>query len=249
MKISIITVCLNSELTIAKTLNSVAQQSYKDVEHIIVDGVSSDRTLQIINSEGLHVSKLISEKDKGIYDAMNKGVALATGDVIAFLNADDFYANHDVLQQVAETMRNKQLDALYGDVEFFRASKPNEVIRKYNSGLFTPARLRLGIMPAHPALFLKRAIFERCGPFDISYKISGDFEFIARAFKGRDLKALHLRQIFVRMQSGGVSTSGWRSTLRINRENIRACRNNGIYTNWAFMMLRYPFKLFEFFVM
>jgi glycosyltransferase involved in cell wall biosynthesis len=247
MRISVITVCYNSAKTISETLRSVRNQTYSDIEHIVIDGGSTDSTLDVIATEGEHLANLVSEKDNGIYDAMNKGVNLATGDIVAFLNADDFYKDANVLAQVALLMQSKRLDALYGDVEFFRAGQKNDVVRRYNSARFSASRLSWGLMPAHPALFVRRAIFERCGLFRTDYKIAGDFEFIAKIFKNDELRYSHLPESLVCMQMGGISTSGWRATLLLNREIIRACRSNGIPTNWGKMLLRYPFKVLEFF--
>ena len=166
--------------------------------------------------------------------------------MVVFLNADDFYKDAGVLARVAGLMHDEQLDALYGDVEFFHPDRRDEVARYYNSGRFTASRLAWGWMPAHPALFMRRVLFERYGGFRTDYRIAADFEFIARVFKHRDLRHRHLPETLVRMQLGGVSTSGWRATLRINREMMRACRANGIRTNWFKMLARYPWKAMEF---
>lgn len=247
MKISVITICYNSAKTIGHTLRSVREQTHGDIEHIIVDGCSNDNTLEVVKAEGLHVAKVVSERDKGIYDAMNKGIQLATGDVVAFLNADDFYKDANVLARVARVMQAEQLDTLYGDVEFFRPGQQDAVARRYNSARFTADRLGWGWMPAHPALFVRRALFERYGTFRTDYRIAGDFEFVARVFQHADLRHRHLPEVLVRMQMGGISTSGWRATLQLNREMMRACRANAIPTNWPKMLLRYPFKALEFF--
>lgn len=247
MKITVITVCYNSAETIGHTLRSVREQTYCNIEHIVVDGGSTDNTLVVVAAEGAHVAKFVSEKDNGIYDAMNKGIQLATGDVVAFLNADDFYKDPEVLAQVAKVLRAEQLDALYGDVEFFRSGKQDAVARRYNSGQFTAGRLGWGWMPAHPALFVRRALFDRYGLFRTDYRIAGDFEFIARVFKHPELRHRHLPKSLVCMQMGGISTSGWRATLQLNREMMRACRANAIPTNWLKMLARYPLKALEFF--
>lgn len=247
MKLSIVTVCYNSAKTIGRTLRSVREQTYGEIEHIVIDGGSTDNTLDIVTAEGAHVVKLVSEADDGIYDAMNKGLKIATGDVIAFLNADDFYKNSSVLAHVVRVMQTEQLDALYGDVEFFRPDRETVVARRYNSGRFKANRLGWGWMPAHPALFVRKALFERYGTFCTDYRIAGDFEFIARVFKHQELRHRHLSESLVCMQMGGVSTSGWRATLLLNREMMRACRANGITTNWMKMLSRYGFKLREFF--
>lgn len=246
MKISIITVSFNSSKTIARSLLSVANQSYTDVEHIVIDGASTDSTMQVVAEHKAGIAKIVSEPDSGIYEAMNKGVALATGDIVGFLNADDFYKNSDVLMRVAQVMQAENLDALYGDVEFFRAGEEYKVVRRYNSGQFTPSRLGWGWMPAHPALFVRSKLFEKFGCFQLNYRIAGDFEFIARVFKNHELRHRHLSEPLVSMQLGGVSTSGWRATLLLNMEMMRACRSNSIPTNWLKMLSRYPLKLKEF---
>ena len=246
MKISIVTVCFNSSKTIGRTLRSVREQTYGEIEHIVIDGGSLDNTLEVVNTEGSHVHKLVSEKDNGIYDAMNKGVQLATGDVVAFLNSDDFYSDKEVLARVAKVMQAEHLDALYGNLEFFYPSEENSVARRYNSGRFTVAKLGCGWMPAHPALFVRKALFERHGLFRTEYRIAGDFEFIARVFTKPGLRHRHLAESLVRMQMGGISTSGWRATLLLNQEMLRACRTNAIPTSWLHILSRYPLKLLEF---
>jgi glycosyltransferase involved in cell wall biosynthesis len=247
LKISVITVCYNSAKTIGVTLRSVREQTFGEIDHVVIDGGSTDNTLEVVSAEGKHVAKLVTEKDNGIYDAMNKGIQLVTGDIVAFLNADDFYKDSYVLARVAQVMEAEQLDALYGDVEFFRPGQQNTLVRRYNSGRFTAGRLGWGWMPAHPALFVRRDLFERYGTFRTDYRIAGDFEFIARVFKHPELRHRHLPESLVRMQLGGVSTSGWRATLQLNREMMRACRANAIPTNWLKMLLRYPLKALEFF--
>jgi len=246
LKISIVTVCFNSSATIADTLRSVAGQRGVEIEHIVVDGASTDATLAVLNEHGGHVAHRVSEPDRGIYDAMNKGVRLSNGDVVAFLNADDVYAHDEVIARVALIMEREQLDALFGDVMFFDARYPACRVRRYDSGRFTPERLAWGWMPAHPALFLRREIFERIGPFRTDYRIAGDFEFVARAFRTGELRYHHLPEVLVQMRVGGISTSGWRNTLLLNQEVMRACRENDIPTNWLKILSKYPAKALEF---
>ena len=246
MKISIITVCYNSAQTISLTLESVREQTHDAIEHIVIDGGSSDETLAVVAREGKHVAKLVSEPDRGIYDAMNKGIEIATGDVIAFLNADDYYHDVTVLERVAKVMQEERLDALYGDVEFFRSTRPDGVARRYNSGRFSAGALSWGWMPAHPALFVRRTLFKRFGGFRVDYRIAGDFEFVARVFQHGQLRHRHLSAVLVRMKLGGASTGGWRATVELNRAMMRACRANAVPTNWFKLMLRYPFKGWEF---
>lgn len=249
MKASIITVCRNSSLTIADTLDSVAGQTYRDIEHIIVDGCSTDDTLNIVrrfSNGSRNPPRVVSEPDDGIYDAMNKGVLMAKGDVIAFLNADDVYASSTVVARVVDVMSRQGLDALYGDVLFFRPTDTATPVRRYSSRRFSPERLAWGLMPAHPTLFLRRQIFERLGGFRTDYRIAGDFEFVARAFAIAELRYRYLPEILVHMRTGGVSTGGLRNTLLLNREVLRACRANGIKTNVLKVLSKYPSKILEF---
>ena len=246
MKISIITVCYNSVQTIGETLDSVTAQTHPDTEHIVVDGASTDGTLEVVKRRGKHVTRLISEPDHGIYDAMNKGLRLATGDIIGFLNADDVYADTGVLARVSATMEAESLDALFGDAEFFSPDRPDRPLRRYRSERFRPERIAWGWMPAHPALFLRRQVYERFGLFSTDYRIAGDFELVARIFHGDTLKYRHVPEVLVRMRTGGVSTGGWRNTLLLNREVLRACRENGISTSLPRILSKYPAKLLEY---
>lgn len=246
MKFSIVTVVRNARDTLPLTIASVRQQTHRNVEHIIVDGASSDGTVDVIRTHATNIAKWISEPDVGIYDAMNKGIRLATGDVIAFLNADDIYVSDRLLDEIAELMTSQDLDAVYGDVVYVRPSSPDHIRRRYRSGRFSPAMLRWGMMPAHPSLFLRRQVFEKIGEFRTDYRISGDFEFIARVFSDPGVRFKYVPQVFVRMALGGVSTAGWRNNVLANREVLRACRENSIPTNWIMVLSKYPLKLLEF---
>lgn len=246
MKISTITVCFNSATTIASTLHSVAQQKNLDIEHVVIDGDSTDGTVDLVCQHGTHVSTLVSEPDWGIYDAMNKGLRLSCGDVICFLNADDRYAHTNVLANVAEQMEREGLDALLGDVAFFHADAPDRMIRRYRSARFKPERLGWGWMPAHPALFVRRAVYDRVGLFRTDFKIAGDYDWVVRAFKSGNLRYQYRPEVLVHMQMGGISTRGWRNSLLLNQEVMRACRENGIATNWFKILSKYPFKLWEY---
>ncbi len=244
MKFSVITVVFNAVATVADAVRSVQSQTHPDVQHIIIDGASTDGTLDVLHAILNDCVLLISEPDKGIYDAMNKGLARADGEVICFLNADDVYAHSDVLSQV-NTILAKGSDALYGDVAYFRADAPEKMVRRYRSGRFRPDRIAYGWMPAHPALFLRQTVYEHVGLFRTDYSIAGDFEFIARAFGGGTLRLEYLPEILVRMRMGGVSTANWRSKVVLNREVLRACRENGVHTNMLKILSKYPLKLLE----
>ncbi len=247
MKFSVITVCFNSARSIEHTLRSVLEQSYPNVEHILVDGGSTDETLAIITRYRRPSLTVLSEPDEGIYDAMNKGLRLASGDIICFLNADDHYISKGSLALVAEQVQDSHLDVLLTDVAFFRPDASHKVVRRYRTKHFNPRALAWGWMPAHPALFAKRDVYEKYGPFDTSFKIAGDYEWIVRAFKDDTLLYRHLPQVLVKMQTGGVSSRGILSKWTLNQEVIRACRQNGVYTNWWMILSKYPRKLVEYF--
>lgn len=244
--ISVITVCYNSAATLARALQSVADQDWPRVEHIVIDGASKDDTARIIEQFRPRLAHVLSEPDEGIYDAMNKGLDRATGDIVCFLNADDQYAANTVLSRVATLMHEYQLDALIGDVGFFHESNPQRMVRRYRSNRFTPGRLAWGWMPAHPALFLSRAVVGRVGRFKTDYRIAGDYEFIVRAFLGQEVRYRHLPEVLVNMLTGGASTGGFGAKLRLNREVLRACRENGLQTNIVKILSKYPAKILEF---
>jgi glycosyltransferase involved in cell wall biosynthesis len=248
LSFSVITVCYNSAETLGRALRSVAQQDWPNVEHIVIDGGSKDATPEVLEASKACLSQVVSEPDRGIYDAMNKGIDLATGDVICFLNADDYYDSTQVLSKVAAAMQQEHLDAVLGDVGFFRKDNINRLVRHYRSGRFTPKRLAWGWMPAHPALFMRKEVFKRIGHFKIDYQIAADYEYVVRAFCGQTpLSYKHLPEVLVRMQMGGVSTKGIGATIRLNQEIIRACRENGVSTNYFKILVKYPLKLLEFF--
>lgn len=239
--------CFNSAATIGDALQSVAGQSWPHVEHIVVDGASTDATMSVIDRFRSRLAKVVSEPDHGIYDAMNKGLTLAGGDIVCFLNADDMYAHEHVLADVAGAMSRNKLDALFGDVVFFRPDVPDKNVRRYRSYRFQPESLARGWMPPHPALFVRHAVFRRVGGFRDNYRIAGDFEFVARAFGKGDLRYQYLPEVLVKMRMGGISTAGWRNKLLLNKEVLRACRENGIPTNMVKILSKYPAKLLEYF--
>ena len=245
LTISVITVCFNNAVTLERALNSVIIQDWPNVEYIVIDGASTDGSVKILDCFKSKLDHLVSEPDEGIYDAMNKGLKLASGGIVCFLNADDQYASSGVLSKVAFQMLEHNLDALLGDVAFFRPSDPWLMVRRYRSDRFTPERLAWGLMPAHPALFLSREVVQRVGLFKTDYRIAGDFEFIVRAFHGHALRYRHLSEVLVRMQTGGASTNGWRSKIMLNREVLRACRENGVHTNIVKILSKYPAKVLE----
>lgn len=241
MKISIITVCFNSAYTIEDTILSVISQTHKDIEYIIVDGGSTDNTLAIIDKYRTNISHLISEPDDGLYDAMNKGIKLATGDAIGILNSDDIFFDEFVIEKI-----NKNLigfDAVYGDIAFYKGNNFNKIIRYYSSRNFSKKKLAFGIMPAHPSLYVSRNHLLECGFYDTRYKIASDFDLIIRLFNQAGFKSRYIPELLVKMRTGGISTSSLSSNVILNKEIIVACHRHGINTNWLKILSKYPRKL------
>lgn len=246
-RFSVITVCRNSAATLERALLSVSKQDWPSVEHIVIDGASTDGTAAILNRFKSNLTHVLSEPDQGIYDAMNKGLQLASGDWFCFLNADDQYASSRVLTSVADVVRANKFDAVFGDVAFFDANDLTRMVRRYRSDRFTPERLAYGWMPAHPALFLAKSVIQRVGFFKPTYRIAGDFDYIARAFYGHNLRYAHMPEVLVHMQTGGASTAGWHSKVLLNQEVLHSCRENGIPTNLFKILSKYPMKFLELF--
>ena len=242
MKFSIITAVHNEARNIEATLQSVADQRGVEVEHIIVDGGSKDGTLDIVRRMASTALQLLSEPDRGIYDAFNKGLRRASGDVIAFLNAGDTYLGDDIIATVEQQFAQYRVDAVFGDLLIVSAADQSRVVRHYQSAQFRPELLAQGFMPAHPTLFLRRTVYDRVGEFDRSYRQSGDFEFCVRAFYKHRISYRYIPREMVRMLSGGVTNRGLRSKLINSREMLRACRNNGVATSYLRLTTRLPRK-------
>lgn len=249
MTISIITTTYNSEATIADTIESILRQSYKDIEYWVVDGCSKDDTLKILKhyepmfGGRMHV---ISEPDNGIYDAMNKGIKQCTGDVVGILNSDDYFTSDDIIKSVAKAFKEKDIDAVYGDIHFIHDGKPERIVRYYSSAMFHPFWLRFGFMPAHPSFYVKREVYERFGTYSTDYKIASDYDMMVRLFHTHRIRALYLGRDFVTMRTGGISTRSLRNRMLITRENVEACRRNGMYTNTLLISVKYLYKAFGF---
>jgi glycosyltransferase involved in cell wall biosynthesis len=247
MKISIITATWNSGATLRDTMRSVLSQSYQDFEHIIVDGGSADNTIDIIRElEPEYGGKLkwISEKDNGLYDAMNKGIRMATGDVVGILNSDDFYTADDVLKNIV-TALDEHTDAVYGDVHFVNGDDLTKIVRYYSSKHFRRWKMKLGFMPAHPSFYCRRDVYARYGGFDISFKIGADFENLVRLIYKAKINTKYIPMDFVTMRAGGVSTSGLKSYVIIFEEGLRALKMNGVTASPLLLCLRYPSKVVE----
>lgn len=246
LKVSVITVCYNSEKTIRGTIESVLSQNYPFIEHIIVDGLSKDGTMNVINEYKGRISQIISESDLGIYDAMNKGLAKATGDIIGILNSDDIFDSPDVISNVVDHFNSvPSAEIVFGDTVYVDPENIDKVTRFYCSKNFKPFKLRYGWMPPHPSTFIKANVYQKFGNYSIDYKISGDYELFVRLFLLHNVCFSRLDKILVRMRSGGVSSSGVKSKWVLNNEIVKACRANGIYTNIFFVLLKMPMKMME----
>ncbi|MDD3037272.1 glycosyltransferase family 2 protein [Bacteroides sp.] len=245
MKISIITVTYNSEKTLRDTILSVFNQTYDDIEYIIIDGASTDSTLSIIAEYGNRISRVVSEPDGGIYDAMNKGISLATGDVVGFLNSDDFFINESVVDQIARHFLSSAIDGVYGDVIFVNAEKKDKLVRYYSSRIFRPSLFRFGLMPAHPTFYVRRHYYEQLGGYSLNYEIASDFDLLVRFLYRYKLRTGYISSPLVVMRTGGVSTESWSARILINKEDVLACRRYGIYTNTLMIMLKYGWKIGE----
>ena len=245
MKVSIITATYNSAKTVRDTIESVLAQDYPDIEHIIVDGKSKDATLDIVHEYDGKIAKVVSEPDKGIYDAMNKGIRMATGDVIGILNSDDFFTSSDIISTVAKEMEQRNVDAVYGDVHFVRPNDLGKCVRYYSSKVFRPWLFRFGFMPAHPSFYARKSCYEKLGGYSLDYKIAADYDLLIRFLYVGKVSNCYLRKDFVTMRTGGVSTNGMGSRVLLNKEIVRACKKYGIYTNLFFLSLKYIYKIFE----
>jgi len=243
LKVSIITVSFNSAKTIADTIESVLSQDFPEIEYIIVDGNSSDDTVQIIRQYENHISKWISEKDQGMYDAMNKGIAMATGDVIGILNSDDIYMNTHVISDLMALLEKEKAQVVFADLILVDQNNDNKVLRYYDSSHFHPDKFRFGWMPAHPTVFVRRELYQVVGPFSTTYQIAADYEMLIRILAIHKAPYAYFPKPVVRMRSGGVSTAGISRNWILNKEIVRACKENGIYSNMAMLLLKLPYKL------
>jgi glycosyltransferase involved in cell wall biosynthesis len=247
MRISLITVSYNSGKTLGDTIASVSRQDHPDIEYIIVDGASKDNTLEIIKGNEDKVSKWISEPDKGIYDAMNKGVKLTTGEVVGIINSDDFYHADNIISTVAKVFEDESIDAVFGDLVFVDPDNLQKVVRKYSSKNWYPEKFARGFMPAHPTFFVRRKYYEQFGLFKTDYKIAADYELLIRFLYVNRLRYKYIPLTMVTMRKGGVSSNGIKSNIILNNEIIRGCRENGISTNVFKIYPKYFVKLFELF--
>jgi len=245
MKISIITATYNSAATVRDTLTSVAGQQYHSIEHIIVDGLSKDNTLQIVK-EFPHVAKMVSGKDGGIYDAMNKGLQLTNGEIIGILNSDDFYTNTDVLTKVARAFEDPAVDVVYGDLQYVRPDDITFITRTWKAGVFQKKHFYYGWMPPHPTFFVRRRMYDKAGVFNITLKSAADYELMLRMLVKYDAHASYIPEVLVKMRAGGVSNASLANRFRANKEDLIAWKLNELkpffFTTW----LKPVRKIFQF---
>lgn len=228
MRISVVTAVRNGQDTIGAMLASLAAQSCAAFEHVVQDGCSTDDTCKILREGGLAQMRLVSERDAGIYDAINRGIARAQGDVVGLLHCDDRLADAEVLRDVAAAFGDPLIDGVYGDLEYVSRDDPSRVIRRWRAGAFDPQALGRGWMPPHPTLYLRREVFERAGLYDASYRISGDYDTMLRLLTLGQLRLAYLPRVMVRMRMGGVSNRSVAHLLRKSREDYRAIRRHGV---------------------
>lgn len=248
MKISIVTAVFNREKTIVRALSSVRAQTYKNIELVIIDGMSTDNTVKLLHPFLVSSDVLCIEQDHGIYDALNKGINLSKGEVIAFLHSDDMYMDDNVISNVMKLFEDEEVDLVYGDVSFFNENNPEKVSRTYRSDGLSQENLAWGKMPAHPAIFVRRRVYSRFGNFKIDYQIAADYEFLCRLVKGADLKVKRIPRVLVKMQTGGASTRGLKSFYALNREVYRALQENEIYSNYFMILSKYIKKIGQLFI-
>jgi glycosyltransferase len=245
LKVSIITAAFNSEKTIYDTLQSVASQSYSNIEHIIIDGASKDSTLKVV-SEFNHLAQLISEPDNGIYDAMNKGIQLASGDIIGILNSDDVYNNEYVIQDVVDQFKSSKAEGIYGNLVFVDSINLEKIKRKWNAGNHSERKWLFGWMPPHPTFFVKRTVYQNYGLFDTSFSSSADYELMLRVIYKNKINVSYLNKILVKMRLGGKSTASINNRIIANKEDRKAWEKNGL-TPYFFTTKMKPIrKIYQF---
>lgn len=249
MKLSVITVTYNSESTVRDTIESVLKQEYKDYEYLVIDGGSRDNTLDIIKEYEPRFDgrmRWLSEKDKGMYDGINKGIRMATGDVVGIINSDDFYHRDDIFDVIAKSFEDiPDVQAIYGDVRFVNPDNLEKTVRYYSSKHWKPWRFRFGFMPAHPTFFTYKENFEKYGYYQYDYHIAADYELLIRHLYTNHVPAKYIPVDFMKMRTGGRSTNGLRSNILLNKEIVRACKENGIWTCMPLLFMKYFIKVFE----
>ncbi|MDB4026800.1 glycosyltransferase [Candidatus Thioglobus sp.] len=247
MKVSIITVVWNNKETIKDSINSVLNQTYADIEYIVVDGSSSDGTVDIVKGYVNKISHFISEPDEGIYDALNKGIELASGDVIGILHSDDLFSDRFVVSDMMERMAVENAEIAFSDMVIVDNSM-TKVLRYYMASYFSPWMFKIGWMPPHPTCFIKKSLFDEFGMYSLDYKVAGDFDFLVRIFYARDISWTYLDRVTVKMRQGGVSNIGFSSKKIIAKEINQSLRSNNVWSPPIFQLGRYFIRLLELFI-
>lgn len=245
-KISIITVVLDNMAFIHDAIESVLAQSHPDVEYIVIDGGSRDGSLETIRSYGDRIAVVISEPDEGIYDAMNKGLALATGDIIGFLNADDFYASNKVLSHVAKTFTDTNCEVLYGDLDYVSRTNKNSVVRRWRSGTFAAHKFLSGWMPPHPTFFVRKQVYQQLGGYNKQLNMAADYELMLRFCYFNNLRVAYLPEVMVKMRLGGQSNRSWRNRIKANLQDRDAWLINGIKPRWYTLIMKPLSKVWQY---
>jgi len=238
MKISIITVVRNNSSTIKDAIESVLSQTYHDIEYIIIDGSSTDGTLDIVQSYAKYVTKIVSERDEGIYDAMNKGISLASGDIVGILNSDDVYFDENVIKNVINVFKEKQTDSIYGDLMYVEKNDLSKVIRYWKSSVFKIGSFAKGWHPPHPTFFAKKSLYDKYGLFDVDMKVSADFDLMLRLLEKNKISTSYLPRVLVKMRTGGESNKSIRNIITSNISILKSFKKNNIAVN-NFMYLFY----------
>ena len=246
MKVSIITVTLNSEKYLSDCIESVRRQSYKNIEHIVIDGKSKDGTVQIIKDNSDHVSKWISETDRGMYDAINKGIQLATGDIIGILNSDDMFASADVIRNIVDCFKFTKTDSVYGDLVYVDPCNTQKITRFWKGISYKRYRFKYGWMPAHPTFYMRRGLIEQYGLYENHYYTAADYEFMARYLYQHKISATYLEQRVVKMRTGGISNGNLKRRLRANRRDYLAMKKNHIPFPFLVSILKPISKLHQY---
>ncbi len=246
MKISIITVTYNSAKTLEETLLSVIHQSYKNIEYIVVDGKSTDDTLSIIEKHKDNISRVISEKDNGLYDALNKGIDLATGDVVGILHSDDFYIDNKVIERYAQVFLESDVDAVYSDLYYVDKNDTDKIIRRWKSGDFKYNSFINGWMPPHPTFFVKRDVYKKHGKFNLEFKSAADYEIMLRFIQKKSIAVYYLPHFTIKMRVGGKSNASVQNRIQANLEDRKAWQINNIQPRFYTLYLKPLRKIFQF---
>ena len=247
MKISIITICFNSSATIENAIRSVLSQTCLNVEYIIVDGKSTDKTLEVISKYKDRIAKIVSEKDEGIYFALNKGIALATGDVIGLLHSDDFYANEKILARVADEFNKRNVESVYGDLQYVNKNNVAKIFRHWKAGEYNEGIFIKGWVPPHPTFFVKKSVYEKLGTFNTQLKTAADYELMLRFLHKHKITTSYIPEVLVKMRVGGKSNVSLKNRIKANREDRLAWELNGVEPGFFTFLSKPLSKISQFF--